>query len=376
MSSKLKRLLRGLYQRVLPADLVSVPRCRENNYWYEGITWEPTVRYALMDLLRSGDVAFDCGANIGGLTTTMSRLVGPRGVVCAFEASPRVIDSLQYNIVLQGCFNTTAYHRAIYSDSTSLVEMQFSSHHHQADRIVKSGKSDSRVLALALDDFVRETGLRPNLVKMDIEGAELAAVHGFAATLSEHRPHLILETDAGDPATFQFLRARGYECWDLANYFPVRAPAEFPPGGVIRNFVYVHTSKLNTVPYRAVMTRSDVAVVERSDFNSGDEEIVSKRWLDLTPGRYHFAMDFRSTPSDDTLSCGIETRSKTLMFYQANSHFLATSYRDWIIDIAIPQSTRIFFRFVEGKRNPNFELVGGRVTRLDDLSRRATADWN
>jgi hypothetical protein len=60
--------------------------------WWERSFWEPTVALAIRDHCRPGDVVFDVGANAGALSLLMSRLVGPRGIVCAFEASPLIVD--------------------------------------------------------------------------------------------------------------------------------------------------------------------------------------------------------------------------------------------------------------------------------------------
>lgn len=60
--------------------------------WWKPIFGEPTSDLAIRDYCRPGDVVFDVGSNAGGLALMMSRLVGPRGIVLAFEASPRIID--------------------------------------------------------------------------------------------------------------------------------------------------------------------------------------------------------------------------------------------------------------------------------------------
>ena len=52
--------------------------------WYRENLWEPTVQLVLRDLCLPGDTVFDVGANFAGLTTIMSRMVGPKGVVCSF----------------------------------------------------------------------------------------------------------------------------------------------------------------------------------------------------------------------------------------------------------------------------------------------------
>lgn len=70
---------------------------------------------------RPGDIVFDVGCNAGGLTLMMSRLVGPRGIVLVFEASPRIIDKTHYNLVQAGCHNVTLFHRAVWLGTGMLV---------------------------------------------------------------------------------------------------------------------------------------------------------------------------------------------------------------------------------------------------------------
>ena len=96
--------------------------------WYKENLWEPTVQIILRDLCKSGDIVFDVGANFAGLTTVMSRIVGPKGVVCAFEASPRIIDKTQRNLVLSGCNNVQLFHNAVCHTSGKRVKIFFGDH--------------------------------------------------------------------------------------------------------------------------------------------------------------------------------------------------------------------------------------------------------
>ena len=85
--------------------------------WWETNFWEPSVQLALRDLIKPGSIIFDVGANLAGLAILMSRLTGPRGIVCAFEASPRIIELTHGNIIASGCNNIQLYHNAIFSES-------------------------------------------------------------------------------------------------------------------------------------------------------------------------------------------------------------------------------------------------------------------
>jgi FkbM family methyltransferase len=72
--------------------------------------------------------------------------------------------------------------------------------------------------SLTIDTFVERHGLRPGLVKIDVEGAELSVLHGMRDTLAHHRPALLLEihpdwqpegVDAADVEAF--VRDAGYD---------------------------------------------------------------------------------------------------------------------------------------------------------------------
>lgn len=58
------------------------------NRYGESIPWEIPIQLCLKDFLRAGDRVLDIGANIGGLSIAMSRMVGPNGQVHAKHGRP------------------------------------------------------------------------------------------------------------------------------------------------------------------------------------------------------------------------------------------------------------------------------------------------
>jgi hypothetical protein len=65
------------------------------------------------------------------------------------------------------------------------------------------GSTPIQKLAVSLDDFVQQNGLRPDLVKIDVEGAEQQVIAGMQGIMHEVGPDVALELHAwpGMPAT-------------------------------------------------------------------------------------------------------------------------------------------------------------------------------
>lgn len=337
--------------------------------WWKPNVFEVPVGIALRDLCRPGGVAFDCGANIGGLSVLMSRLVGPRGVVCAFEASPRVLDECMRNLVANGCGNVTAYHAAVFHTSDRTVPLYYG-HHNTTDSLV-AGKppratgEEVPVPTLALDDFVGRTGLVPDVVKMDIEEAEYDAVRGMLRAVESARPHLILETGTRDDRCLRLLRGLGYVAVDLSNYREVRGLDDFPADAEWRNLLYVHESRLDEVGYRPPFEFADVARVSPADFDrTGDGSLRLRNPVPLAAGRYAVEVDASAGGRDNQMACGVRSRGDLALVYWANTAHLFKSYRDWVFCLAEPSPAELFFEFQGGTADPTFAFRGAVVRRL------------
>ena len=130
--------------------------------WWEPSFWEHTVALAIRDHCRPGEVVFEVGANAGALALLMSRLVGPRGIVCAFEARPRIIDKTQYNLVKAGCHNVTLFHKAVWHTTGDLLNIEAGA---QLNDRVTAAATGMAVRSVALDDFAAAGDFRPSFIK-------------------------------------------------------------------------------------------------------------------------------------------------------------------------------------------------------------------
>jgi FkbM family methyltransferase len=166
--------------------------------------------YALLHrFLGPGDWALDIGANVGHYTLRLSELVGPTGRVVAFEPVPNTFALLAANVRLAAYQNVSLLNLAA-SDSTRSVSIEIPQFADGLTNYYMAHLSD-RPSALAILTLpVDALGLtqRIKLVKIDVEGHELAVLRGMHALIERDQPVLIVETASGE--TTDLLHAAGY----------------------------------------------------------------------------------------------------------------------------------------------------------------------
>lgn len=139
-----------------------------------------------------GGCVYDLGAHVGFYTLLSSRGVGPTGQVIAFEPLPSNVSLLKRNLVLNGCTNCRIMEVAVSDRSGSAwfdAQPGRSSEGHLAPR------GRVQVSVVVLDELIKEGNLPvPNVIKMDIEGAEYAALSGSTSLLDDYHPLIFLAT--------------------------------------------------------------------------------------------------------------------------------------------------------------------------------------
>ena len=143
--------------------------------------------------LKLGDVFFDCGANQGIYTLAAAKLVGEKGRVFSFEPQPYAVKCLQDNLALNELNNVTIIEAAV-SDQKGMVSLDLSTSEVSASIVTDfGGEKTLEVETVRLDDVAKEYAVVPDLIKLDVEGAEYMALQGAADLLKEHKPILVLE---------------------------------------------------------------------------------------------------------------------------------------------------------------------------------------
>jgi len=154
----------------------------------------------LPNFVKRGSVAIDVGANIGYYSLLLSRLVGPKGHVYAFEPLPANFDRLKVNIEIN-VDNVTAYNMAL-GDAPKVSKYRFNPSTNidipnlGGWSMVGTESDDGNIVveSMTLDDFVRQRAIQNiQFLKIDVEGFELQVLKGARATIQRFRPTIMIE---------------------------------------------------------------------------------------------------------------------------------------------------------------------------------------
>jgi FkbM family methyltransferase len=164
--------------------------------------------------LRPGDIVFDVGANVGFYSLLAAVRVGASGRVYAFEPLPRNLDCLRRNLTLNQIANVDIVEAAVAAEP-GVVTFDTGAHP-SLGRIDPAGSLSVR--SVMLDGLVSSAALPiPTVIKMDIEGGEVAALEGARNTLTLHHPRIFLATHGtrAHEACCSLLESVGYELRSL-----------------------------------------------------------------------------------------------------------------------------------------------------------------
>ena len=162
---------------------------------YRQLSWNPEEYHAFRGAVRPGSVVLDVGANVGSYTLLFAFWTAPAGRGFAFEPSPDAREGLRQHLALNGV-----------DDRVEIVPVAASAEVGTA-RFHLDGASGSNALAVGhdraaasidvetttIDAFCERRGIRPDVVKIDVEGAELDVLRGARRVLARPNVHAFVE---------------------------------------------------------------------------------------------------------------------------------------------------------------------------------------
>jgi FkbM family methyltransferase len=156
---------------------------------YFGAKFDPIFDF-LKKSLQPGMVYVDVGANIGSHAINAARIVGEKGRVFAFEADPETHRILAKNIELNRLSNIILTQTCVSDNSGSVT---FYKHKDSAkSSIVDRGEKTSVVLPADRLDSLIPSDIKIDILKIDVEGAELNVLRGAQKIFAERPPSIVI----------------------------------------------------------------------------------------------------------------------------------------------------------------------------------------
>lgn len=204
---------------------------------HTGTFYSGEVMATVMAELGPGDCFVDVGANIGFVTLAASRIVGESGKVFAVEPNPILVTRLRQMLTHNQISNVVVLPFAA-GDRTVDVGFSQDAHHGNNHIVMDSVAAPTIVPMRRLDDLVRDELpiSRMTLVKLDIEGAEIMALHGMSDLIRRHGVTFLIEVcderlrqNGGSAAgLLDMMHARGYAAF-LPSFSPISSRLRMRP---------------------------------------------------------------------------------------------------------------------------------------------------
>lgn len=207
----------------------------------------------LLSLISEADTVFDIGANIGWYSMLMTKK--KQGVqVYSFEPVPATFSALQKNLLLNNTDRVTAFNHGFSNTDTIL------SFYSSADTSVSSSSVNitgeenpvmTQCTVKRLDDFCSENSIFPDVIKCDVEGAELLVFQGGINMMAEKKPAIFTEMLRKWAARFDYhpndiialLGSAGYSCFVNDGPGKLKRIDTVTDETVETNFCFLHPGK-------------------------------------------------------------------------------------------------------------------------------------
>lgn len=172
----------------------------------------------LLEIAKGKNIVFDMGAHIGLCALPLSKVINKEGVCYAFEPSTINLKYLQMHIEINDIKNVVIVPKLVGGEKTDdaiFYETDKVSGMNAICDIIK--KTDDVYICkkkqqTTIDDFVRENNCIPEVIKIDVEGAEMDVLRGGENTLKRFRPEIILSVHPNH------LQVLGYSLDELKDY--------------------------------------------------------------------------------------------------------------------------------------------------------------
>jgi FkbM family methyltransferase len=189
--------------------------------------YEPGVSRMFSKILQQGSNIIDIGANIGYFSLLSSSIVGQKGKVFSFEASPSIYNNLKNNLTLNNANNVYASSNAIGDEEGEVEFFEANELNLGISSLRNLGEQASkkvRVKMITLDSYITDFPTI-DLIKIDVEGAEMKVLKGMELLIDRDLPfiifevtdHMLKELGSSRIELLDWLKEKGYDLHQLTN---------------------------------------------------------------------------------------------------------------------------------------------------------------
>ncbi len=210
----------------------------------------------LMQLVQPHNVIFDVGANIGWYSINIAQQF-PKAQIYAFEPIKNTYEYLRKNIDLNGLTNIKAFNFGLSDKSKKLAFYYYPEGSGNAS--AKNLSKSRHVIRLPcrvkkMDDFVRLERCRVDVIKCDVEGAELLVFRGGIETIKRDKPVIFSEILRKWSKQFNYnpneiitlITSLSYLCYSIRSG-KLRRFVKMDKHTQETNFIFLHRQKHATI---------------------------------------------------------------------------------------------------------------------------------
>lgn len=211
-------------------------------------------------LCKAGKTFLDVGAHIGSIITSVS--YHDRSIkIVAFEAIPEKVVSLHKR------FPSVVVHGCAVGDREGTVAFFIDNERSGYSSLGKPPSASVREISVPmkrLDDLVTTQGV--DVIKVDVEGAELAVLRGATRVISESRPVIMFESAPGDPNHLGYTKEGLWQFLARLNYVTLvpNRVAHNDEGLSCEGFIESHLYPRRTTNYFAIPQERRIEIRDRA----------------------------------------------------------------------------------------------------------------
>lgn len=148
---------------------------------------EKTIVDLVKNEIHEGDIVIDIGAHIGYYTVLFAKLVGPKGKVFAFEASPTNFEILKKNVAVNDYQNVILNNKAV-SDKNGKLTLYVAGETSTQNFLFEPEKTTETIEidTITLDEYFLDFDNKIDFMKIDVVGAEPRVIKGMNTILRKN----------------------------------------------------------------------------------------------------------------------------------------------------------------------------------------------